>query len=248
MNTTFNINRLGLLLKRYFIENKQRQFSTWGIIIFVFMIMHRSGSAEMFLYIYGFIFAAGMFKIFNYTPGGMHYLLIPATNAEKLTASILISVVYCFLKVITCYTIGVTLGTIGANLIFGTNYPVQFELFRFGTDHLSLINERNLWTVFMTFTIIQSVFLLGSLYFKGNAIGKTLLSFIAFSILLGIIEVIMLKLMFGTYHLNGQMFNLTVPADENLFPGFKTAGIILKYATIPFLWTVSYFRLTEKEV
>ena len=79
MNTTFSFNRLGLLIKRYFVENKQRELSFWGIVIVVFMIMHESTAIEMFFYISGFIFAARMFKIFSYTPGGMHYLLIPAT-------------------------------------------------------------------------------------------------------------------------------------------------------------------------
>jgi hypothetical protein len=33
-----------------------------------------------------------------------------------------------------------------------------------------------------------------------------------------------------------------------MFPGSDIAGQIIKYATAPFFWVVSYFRLTEKEV
>jgi hypothetical protein len=248
MNTTFNINRLGLLLKRYFIENKQRQFSATGIIIFVFIVMHRFGSAEMFLYVYGFIFAAGMFKVFNYTPGGMHYLLIPATHAEKLTAQILISIVYCFVMVVTSYTIGVTLGTLLENLIFGTNLPIQFELFGNTSNHMSLIHQHNLWNVFSVFAIIQSLFLLGSLYFKGNAIGKTFLAIIGITLILGLIELFFLKITFGTYHLNGQMINISISDGVNLSHSVEIAGNIIKYSIIPFLWVVSYFRLTQKQV
>lgn len=238
MNTTFNINRLGLLLKRYFIESKQRQLSAWGIIIFVFIVMHRFGSAEMFLYIYGFIFAANMFKVFNYTPGGMHYLLIPATHAEKLTAQILISTIYCFIMVLTCYTIGVITGTFLENLIFGSTYPIQ----------VGLISQTSLWNLFTVFAIIQSVFLLGSLYFKGNTIGKTFLAIIGISLVLGLIELLLMRITFGTYHLNGQMINLSISDKENFSQSFEIAGNIIKYSIIPFLWVVCYFRLTEKQV
>ena len=96
MNKTLNINRLGLLLKRYFIENKQRELTFWGIATVVFMIMHQSQAVTMFLFIAGFIFASRTFKIFGFTPGGMHYLLIPATHLEKLVTNILLSTVYYF--------------------------------------------------------------------------------------------------------------------------------------------------------
>ncbi len=248
MNTTFNINRLGLLLKRYFIENKQRQFSAMGIIIFVFIVMHRFGSAEMFLYVYGFIFAAGMFKVFNYTPGGMHYLLIPATHAEKLTAQILISIVYCFAMVVTSYTIGVTIGTMLENLIFGTNLPIQFELFGYTSDHLSMLSQLNLWDVFTIFVTIQSVFLLGSLYFKGNAIGKTFLANIGIIIVLTIIELVLMKTILGTYSIIEQLQRLSMHNGQISFPEFEIVSTIFTYALIPFLWIVSYFRLTEKQV
>src|ERR1035437_198639 len=110
MNTTLDINRLGLLLKRYFIENKQRELTFWGISTVVFMIMHRTGSVEMFMYIAGFIFAARTFKIFNYTPSGMHYLLIPATHAEKLIINIILSTLYFFIMFVITYIIGTTIG------------------------------------------------------------------------------------------------------------------------------------------
>ena len=57
MNTTLDINRLGLLLRRFFIENKQRELIFWGITVVVFTLMHLAGpqeksiSVEMFLYI-----------------------------------------------------------------------------------------------------------------------------------------------------------------------------------------------------
>jgi len=259
MNTILDINRLGLLFKRYFTENKQRELTFWGITIFVFTLMHIAGSSrksisvEMFLFISGFIFAARTFKIFNFTPSGMHYLLIPATHFEKLVTAIILSTFYFFAMILVTYTIGTVLGTSLGNLFFDTHNPIQFALFQSAPDFIvnghSIHKAGNaLLNTFIGFAGVQSVFMLGSIYFKGNAIGKTMLAIIAVSIVLGIIEVFLLKATFGTYHLNGQMLNLSITPEHNMFAGAETVGTIIKYALIPFFWVVTYFRLTEKEV
>lgn len=251
MNTTLDINRLGLLLKRYFIENKQRELTFWGISTVVFMIMHRTGSVEMFMYIAGFIFAARTFKIFNYTPSGMHYLLIPATHAEKLIINIILSTFYFFIIFLITYIIGTTIGTYLGNYIFSMNNPIDFELFQTNSDHMHMTGHFGLWNTFMTFAGIQSVFMLGSIYFKGNAIGKTFLAVIGISITLVIIELLLLKVTFGTYQLNGQMINFNINYNADHMFGSQISQIlsgVVKYALIPFLWVVTYFRLTEKQV
>jgi len=251
MNTTFSFNRLGLLIKRYFIENKQRELSFWGIVIVVFMLMHESTAVEMFLYVTGFIFAARMFKIFSFTPGGMHYLLIPATHVEKLMTAILLSTVYYFIMILITYTVGSFLGTTLSNAIFSLNNTVNLDFFQM--DAISKVwghtevHHKGFWGILCTFTLIQSVFLTGSLYFKRNAIGRTIMTFIILSIFLGIIELIIFKLTFGSFEMNGQSFNLSI-SGNNLFPGFESATQYLKYLLIPFFWLVSYFRLTEKQV
>jgi len=251
MNTTFSFNRLGLLIKRYFVENKQRELSFWGIVIVVFMIMHESTAIEVFFYVSGFIFAARMFKIFSYTPGGMHYLLIPATHFEKLITAILLSTVYFFIMLLISYSIGNALGTTLGNLIFNMQNPVSLDLFQMESITKvwanQVVTHNGLVSIYLNFALIQSVFLLGSVYFKKNAMGRTFLTFIFITIVIGLIEVLILRVTFGTFSLTGQNMNLTISGD-NLFPGFEQAGKIVKYLMIPFFWIVAYFRLTEKQV
>jgi len=251
MNTTFSFNHLGLLIKRYFVENKQRELSFWGIVIVVFMIMHESTAIEVFFYVSGFIFAARMFKIFSYTPGGMHYLLIPATHFEKLITAILLSTVYFFIMLLISYSIGNALGTTLGNLIFNMQNPVSLDLFQMESITKvwanQVVTHNGLVSIYLNFALIQSVFLLGSVYFKKNAMGRTFLTFIFITIVIGLIEVLILRVTFGTFSLTGQNMNLTISGD-NLFPGFEQAGKIVKYLMIPFFWVVAYFRLTEKQV
>jgi hypothetical protein len=251
MNTTLNINRLGLLLKRYFIENKQRELTFWGITIVVFMLMRQKVSAEMFLYISGFIFAARAFKVFNYTPGGMHYLLIPATHTEKLIVNILLNTVYFFVMMLITYIIGTTIGTYLGNLIFSTNNSVNYELLNSSVSipwNNLTVHRNGLFETFISFALIQSIFMLGSIYFKGNSIGKIFLTLISLAFVLGVIEILIIKFSFGSYHFDGNTLNLTILSSENLFSGYLTAAKIFKILLIPFLWVISYYRLTEKQV
>jgi len=262
MNTTLDINRLGLLFKRFFTENKQRELTFWGITIFVFTLMHIAGSrdqaisVQMFLYISGFIFAARTFKIFNFTPTGMHYLLIPATHFEKLTTAIILSTFYYFVMILITYTIGTVLGTTLGNLLFDLHNPIQFALFQSSSDFVvngAPIHNSGpgLLNIFIAFAGIQSVFMLGSIYFRGNAIGKTMLAIIALAIVLSIIELFLLRVTFGTYHLSGQMINFNVNfSSDHMFGSQIAKGLAsaFRYALIPFFWVVTYFRLTEKEV
>lgn len=254
MNTTFSFNRLGLLLKRFFIENKQRELTYWGIMILLFCLIHSADSVRMILYITGFIFAAKQFKIFTYTPSGMHYLLIPATHFEKLVANILLTTVYYFTMTMLTFIIGNIIGTSIQNILFSTSNPVAWDLFNVTYIHsvgnnLHINDGNTFLEMVVTFLTVQSIFMLGSLYFKRNALGKTMLSIFAIFLTLGIIELIIYKGMFGTMSLTGSIVSINFNSDNSSV--FKALGYVYEifgYLLIPFLWVVSYFRLTEKQV
>ena len=253
MNTTLNIKRLGLLFQRFFVENKQREITFWGIAIFVFMLVRDNSAVEMFLMISGLIFAANMFKIFAYTPGGMHYLLIPATHTEKLVTSILLSIVYYFSMFLLTYTIGTWLGITLGNLLFGLDTPLTFSFFEM--DKISrdwqgqVVHQLGLLKTIISFTITQSIFLLGSIFFKRNPIGKTFLSMMAVILVLVIVQLILTKINFGSWNMNFEMSEtMYLPTGIKRFQNYEWILKSLTYLFIPFLWLVSYIRLTEKEV
>lgn len=259
MNTVLNINRLGLLLKRFFIENRQSELTFWGIAVFVFTLFNLSGSmskmvsVEIFMFISGLIFAARTFKVLDNTASGMHYLLIPATQLEKLTTAIVLSTFYFFAMTMVAYVVGTVFGVSIGNVLFELNNPIHFPLF---TAYPEMViggqavqaTGISLWSTFLSFATVQSIFMLGSITFKGNAVGKTMLTIILFFISMGIFEIFLLKSMMGTYHLNGTMVNLSMSADETMFESWHTVAQVVRVLLIPFFWTVAYYRLTEKEV
>lgn len=245
MNTTFNINRLGLLLKRYFIENKQREIMFWSIMILVYALLYRTSSAQTIILVTGFIFAAREFKVFAYAPGGMHYLLIPATHTEKLTSAILLNTFYFFGMSIITYTLGHWAGTTIFQQFFG-NFVQNTD---FLPTNFNNPASEHFWIFFGVFALIQAIFMLGSLYFKRSSVGRTMLSVIALGFILGLIELLLIKILFGTYHIGNEMVSINISANNETFsPGFGIAGKIVGYLLIPFFWIVSYFRLTEKQV
>ena len=232
MKTNFNVGRVILLLKRFFSENKQRELTFWSIVVLVFTIMRQAGTVEMFLYISGLIFAAQQFKIFAYNPSGMHYLLIPATHTEKLTASILLTIPYYFLMVVITYIIGTTVGITVQNLVFGLDLPINYIFLSTLDNHPETVfANSNSMNTFVVFAFLQSLFLLGSISFKRNAAVKTMLS-------ISLILAFYLLVQFLMYKID---YSFTFNKIEVLYKvGFWIA--------IPFFWVVSYFKLTEKQV
>ena len=246
MNTTFSFSRIGLLLKRFFIENRNRELAFWGILIIIFSLIHQGETVRTFIYVTGFIFAARQFKLFAYNPSGMHYLMIPATHVEKLTASFILTTLYYFGMILLTYTIGNIIGTEIFNLLFGTSNPVSWGLFN-TNDNKSTAS--GLWEIFSYFVLIQAIFVLGSLYFKRNAVVKTFLTMIALGFILAMIQILLMKINFGDFISGSKMISTNIMFNStNISEGIKTGFEIGSYLLILFLWLVSYFRLTEKQI
>lgn len=250
MNTKFSFYRLGLLLKRFFIENKQSELTFWAISTVVFMLMYNPTAISFFIFISGFIFASRMYKIFGYTPGGMHYLLIPATHLEKLVSGILLSTVYFLSAIMVTYLIGNAVGPQIGNLLFDYPNEIHYQLFDVSSQiQIDGVPQSNpLASLFISFIVVQSVFLLGSIYFRKNAVGKTILSIILLSVILGTYEVTLIKLFFDTASFHNHNISINNAEALDMLKNWRVVGEIIKYGFAPFLWVVSYFRLTEKEV
>jgi hypothetical protein len=183
----------------------------------------------------------------------MHYLLIPATHAEKLTANILLSTFYFFIMTVVTYSIGNLLGTSIMNQILGTSNPVSWDLFHSVAEHnygqITVSPTNGFWDLLTSFAAIQATFMLGSLYFNRNAVGRTMLSLLGIGIVLSIIQLSLIKIIFGSLSMTGEMFSMNIMLNDSAFTsGIETALKTGGYLLIPFLWVVSYFRLTEKQV
>jgi len=248
MNNIINLQRTGLLLKRFFIENKQREMIFWAITTLIFAIMPNIQSVQIYIFVAGLIFAARQFKTFSYTSNGMHYLLIPATHTEKTTVSVLLSVFYFFVMSMITFALGMLLKYLIFDVIIN-DYILNYYNYFLETSKMndfSVIGFLKYFShSFIKFISIQSIFLLGSIYFKKNAIAKTFLILFALTIIISIFELVFIKNFVSNKPMGIKMLSLFINGDKSLL---SYVFEISKYVLPVFLWVISYFRLTEKQV
>ena len=241
MKPTININKIILQLKQYFLENQEKELMYWGIMTLIFTLIHQGDIFLFILSISGLIFAARQFKAFGHTPSGMHFLMIPATHAEKIITAVLLNTVYYFIMSVVAYTIGNLLGSTLFNNMMSTQAEISWSLFT-GERH-------TIWSVLISFISTQAIYMLGSLIFTKHPVRKTILTIIAVTASLYIIEYFIFQIVFG----NETKLTNVLPffsekyadADDSFF---KTITLILQGVFAIILWIVSYFRLAEKEV
>jgi len=262
----FSFKRLGLLFQRYFAERLHIELIYWGIMVIVFMFIRNSISLMTGLIIIGGVFyAARFFREIHLPNSGVAYFMIPATHLEKLTVGIVMTSFYYFAMMIITYIIGNLAGSFIYNMIAGIDFikntnmlsfffhssPLQWKLF--GISNVFEIPIENglvesvygnfLLFLFKFFLIEQSIYLLGSIYFKRYQFFATLLATSIIQSIISTFSVIIIIIFFGSFFIN-------LNFDFNYNDLGKIISNIFRIIWLipPYFWLVSYFRLTEKQV
>lgn len=241
-------------------QNAQRQGQFLAIISLVFIFSHymmfyRGGSELSFNFelmglitaIMTLINSTGVFSALLRTDSAIHYYMTPGSIGEKYTAAWLYSSI--FTVVIYTSVIGLVhlVSMNVGNAITGRALPYEFP----GID---TIKEG-----FLSIMFFQSLFFLGAVVFKKNPFGKTLLTIIFGSFIIGLLG----SVLFTTYikgsdwmsssntinfTWNGNMDTLNEASfPENMRNLWYTLKITV-YA-IPFIcWIAAYLRLKTREV
>jgi len=259
----FNFNRLGLLFKRLFAERSRYELILWITMIIVFMFLRNNlVGMTMAILISGVVYASNFYKDIHSQGNGAAYFMIPASQLEKTIMGVIMTSFYYFAGILIAYIIGNLLGTFLNNLLAGINilpgfFPfhhssLQWQFFT-GNSADQLVNitvngeskfSNNLYNnhilnTFNVFLIGQSIYMLGSIYFKRNHFLATFLAVFVTLLLLSFLLVMELKLFWDT-----TSFQYRDVMSE-------TGRYILKslyWLLPPFFWVVSYFRLTEKQI
>ncbi len=248
----FNINRVFWLIYRQLVINSKPWMigviATAGFLLGVFILQMLvsegnfnfgayKGLGFVILFLGGYVFSSNIFNELQSPVKGHFYMMIPARIEEKLMASWLMSsVLYAIisltlLSIISFLLSGVQILFLGGNiLLFNPLSDVALK----ATG---------------VYLVTQTIFLLGSVYFKKYNFLKTLLS---------IFVVYMIIFVWGMI----MIFTIIKPQDI-VFEGsvefyhwqlFDSAQIavffkyIFWYFTGPFFLIVSYLRLKERQV
>ncbi len=181
----------------------------------------------------GILFSSASFKEIHNPQTAVHYLLLPATSLEKFLSKLILTTVGYLIGTAVFYFIFTAAVSLLKLAVYGSLGPV-FDPF-----------DISIYSMFYWYLVIQSMFLLGSVYFKKMAFFKTILTLIIFFFALSIFTGIIIRIVFSDY----PIFTSFWRPDLRNF----TAGIlpeVLKAATLAAMvifWITGYFRIRETE-
>jgi hypothetical protein len=276
MNYVFDLNRWLLYTGKHWSENKRRYLlslaAVAGLLVlwysFILIVnSHKSMGipiqATTFfvgLFITGCLFASLIFNDLSEGPKAIHYLLTPASALEKLLTAILFGVILFFISyVIVFYAVDIIMVKV-SNVTVSAWFEHEHKAPQSPTEVLNVFVQRDPgddlhYYLMLIFFAVQSIFLLGSVYFVKNQYIKTLVSgLVVFLFMAFYIHKVM-----GAFMPDGGFFEpFTVyrvyktnlgDAMIQLPEWFSNILLFLaKFALTPCLWVVTYFRLKEKEV
>lgn len=256
----FSWKRLFLCIKRDIKPNSRSMYVVFGALTGVLLIMSAmdlffgEGSPdyhrEIFdsiLFIGGFIFASGVFKEIHHKETNQGYLMLPASALEKVLSRLLL----------------VTAGWVFFTLLWFTAFTALSE----GLNSLILGRSHKLFNPFTTevgsqvahYTVLQSVFLLGAIYFRKLHFFKTVLTGAVCALLFSLLAGLLVRFVFADYFSStliiGNGEGISSISDE-LNAVFMVLSVrlaplrdFLYWVVFPlFCWTLVYIRFREVQV
>jgi len=188
----------------------------------------------------GYYHSTQVFNDLTVPAKSYHYLMLPASNAEKFISGWLITSVLYVIAGIALYYLSMMLGGLLAYAVRGTELVEG-----------SLAQSLNPKTI-AVYMVIQTIFLAGGLVFRTNAFVKTILSMVLFSIAVVIATSITGHLVIGTRFwemekiFNGTDLNEAAHYFTEVVP--IVAKILFWGITGPLFLLTGYFKLKEIEV
>jgi hypothetical protein len=268
MNQFFSFNRFTLLVLKHWADNKKRYglsvLAFMGLLIawFVFIILiddDESMGEEiqkityfLSLFAIGTFYASQYFRDLGSRAKGINFLLVPASSFEKLLCGFLYTVLFFFVAFTgVFYFVDYLMITI-SNTFGGTNESLinVFDVF------LIRANNDPGVSLLTFYFLVQSAFLLGSIYFEKYSFIKTIISgFVVFFLLFCLVYFLYdFFLPRGEYN-SVFLTSFRVVSDGTTdhlvnVPAWiaKVFSFLVMYAMAPFLWMVAYYRLKEKQV
>jgi len=275
MNAVFDLNRWLLYTGKHWNENKRRYLLSLGavgglmILFYSFLMIVNADSPfskdiqviiyYVGLYLTGSLYASLLFNDLSDGPKAIQYLLLPASIFEKLLTALLFGVILYFISyTIIFYAVDLPLVRLSNSIIqtvaereHRARYPVQ----EIANVFISWKDGENVFFYFLLgYFAVQSIFMLGSVYFVRFQFIKTLVAgLVVFLVLVFFVHKVLGSIMppggffqpFTAYRVYTEKGSLSIKLPE----GFSSILIFLiKYSLAPCFWIVTYFRLKEKEV
>lgn len=254
MEKQFSIDRMLLLARSIFVQNKSKDLRLALVVAGVMAVIglmhpitgtyHILFGAEVIVWM---VMAGTTYKMMTNQPRAMAYLTLPASTAEKTVVTIAYLNIYYFVLLAASSFIGFYIGQFLHNTIailpFFRDFVVSPEGHTFSLSSVELSSGRPSKLLYNMMWV--SILLFGSIYFKKNAILKTLLTAFVFGFSIFILDMIVIASA-------GYAFSLSMNNINMDFPDIPQWIENVTYYTVPsvitlFFWFMTYLRLKETE-
>ena len=240
-----NIKNITKLLKAYFYENWQNDLIFGFVIVMAISLFSMlispfdAGVGNIAAVILMIYYPCRLFSKLHNSSSRMHYLMIPASNAEKVVTGMFLANIYYVLGVMLFLSIGILLGY-GINKIFNPDIEATPNLFKyvFFSSSLSIL-EFYTWIAFTFFAAI---------YFRKSPFWKLLLT--GFLIL-----IVFITVMAATVWLNaksvlpaGSLYRNYIKTESYVLTGSDWLPYVFCCSAIVYCYAMSFLRMKETEV
>ncbi len=246
----FDLSRFWLLLKMEFFRSRKGLLMTFviifGLLFFVGLLLDCAGEKKKIfdahptnyafaLMVGGFLLSSLAFNDLSNTLKRYHYLTLPASTFEKFIGMWLLTSVGW----IAIFTITYTLYTVLANAIGSVLFSDMTFLAFDPLGNFSLNTMR-------AYFVLQGIFLLGAVYFKGYVFPKTLFALILFFTVAGILAYFIMGDEFINHDCGvGECAVLNEMISHNISVALQW---IFWWVLAPVCWINTYLGLKEQEV
>jgi len=272
MNDSFSFSRLGLLVRKQWMENARFYLiSTLALVglhalVFAIWMVANSGTySEDFtyavymvgLFLAGCVFASNAFSMLGNKDKGIYWLGFPASHLEKLLCTIFFTTILFILAYSASFFLvkSIAVPIIKSYILSHPGHSWQPTGWgRKDNDFPTIMGY-----LFCTFIAVQALYLMGSVYFTRASflittiIGAALIFAFIFYLdriyqwFLANRYVMWDGLTMRTSYVNGPgtSANRIYHVSEWLR---QSILFLLKFGWAPVFWTITYFRLKEKEI
>lgn len=270
MNAILSFQRLSGLIRKQWIENNRfylaASLALFGLlslaVIIFWILMNRSRFEEKelyFIYITGLFLAGTIFASMGFShlgnkEKGMSWLTFPASHTEKLITVFFYHTVLFFLVYSACFQLVKWL-----TIAFVKNYYIGDRQALFVPVNWHEEMGTIVPVMLIAFLAIQSLYLLGSLYFKQHSFIKTTLVMICLAGMYIFFVTKAYQVFFPDMGLhlrnNIELRRHHDPGNFMIYQSYSlgpvvanTLEFLLKCAWVPVILVITWFRLGEKEI
>lgn len=279
-NQLFNFSRWRLLVAKHWSEHHRRYllsllaigglYAVWfGFLIAIDLYapmeaFMQFASYMIGLYLVGCLFASMLFADLSTKKEALPWLSLPASHLEKLLCAILYGVILFFIAyTLVFYLVDILMVQWSNTLLArhprnwpGTNLPIMpVKVYNLFTAEGAPIPEKDEHLISSLYFTIQTVFVLGSVYFTRFSFIKTVIAVLIFVLAFTVLERGVIYPMLPNGWNNGFLvwsqpsYDGGPPSNELRLPG-DTESVLNRIGLIGmplFFCFVTYLRLKEKE-